>query len=210
MMLLYSYFRSSAAYRVRIALNLKGIDYQQLPVNLVAGDQKSAEYLELNPQGLVPALRLESGEVIAQSTAILEWLEEAYPAKSLLPENAYGRASARAMVNGIACDIHPLNNLRVLKYLSAELRVSDEEKNNWYCHWIHEGFTSLEKQIKAAPYALGESVSLVDVYLVPQVFNALRFKVDLSSYPKIQAVYKACNTLDAFVQAAPENQPDAT
>lgn len=207
---LFSYFRSTAAYRVRIALNLKGVDYRLTPVNLVSGDQRGADYLALNPQGLVPALRLDSGQVIAQSTAILEWLEETRPAPALLPGTADERARIRGWVNVIACDIHPLNNLRVLNYLKNTLGLDDEAKTTWYHHWLQLGFEVLEKQLVGSPYSAGTEVSLADVYLVPQVFNAHRFGLDMAPYPKIQAICEACNRLEAFGRARPEKQPDAS
>ena len=205
---LFGYFRSSAAYRVRIALNLKGIAYQQRAVNLVAAEQRSEDYLAFNPQGLVPALRLKDGTVLNQSPAILEWLETAFAGKPLLPSNPLDAARIRAWTNTIACDIHPLNNLRVLKYLSAELEVSDAQKNAWYHHWIALGFTALESQIKAAPYCDGSSVTMADVYLIPQVYNALRFNQDMSAYPKIMSVWEHCSQQQAFIDAHPDNQPD--
>lgn len=206
---LFSYFRSTAAYRVRIALNLKGVDYRLTPVNLVNGEQQGAGYLAINAQGLVPALRLDNGRVLTQSTAILEWLEESQSGTPLLPGNAEERARIRGWVNLIACDIHPLNNLRVLKYLKNTLEVSDEDKTSWYHHWIQLGFEVLEQQLAGTPYSAGSEVSLADVYLVPQVFNAHRFGLDMSPYPGIQAITDACNQLDAFDRARPENQPDA-
>lgn len=206
---LFSYFRSTAAYRVRIALNLKGVDYRLTPVNLVSGEQRGADYLALNPQGLVPALRLDSGQVIAQSTAILEWLEETRPVPALLPGTADERARIRGWVNVIACDIHPLNNLRVLNYLKNTLGLDDEAKTTWYHHWLQLGFEVLEQQLVGGPYCAGSEVSLADVYLVPQVFNAHRFGLDMAPYPKIQAICEACNRLEAFDRARPEKQPDA-
>jgi len=209
MLRLYSYFRSSAAYRVRIALNYKGIDYQQIPVNLVNNEQNSPDYLATNPQGLVPSLKLPDDTIITQSTAILEWLEEQYPEPSLYPMDAIVRAKARSLCNIIACDIHPLNNLRVLKYLSGELHVSEEQKANWYHHWVAKGFSTLEKSLSSDSYALGDKVSMVDVYLIPQVYNALRFKQDMKNFPNISRIYHACNELDAFNSSAPEAQLDA-
>ena len=209
MLRLYSYFRSSAAYRVRIALNYKGIEYQQMPVNLLDDEQNSKEYLAINPLGLVPALELGDATIITQSTAILEWLEEQYPEPGLYPSAAATRAKARSLCNIIACDIHPLNNLRVLKYLKEELQVGEEQKNNWYQHWIAKGFRSVEKALSPGSYALGHAVSMVDIYLIPQVYNALRFNQDMNSYPNITRIYHNCNELDAFKMAAPESQMDA-
>lgn len=205
---LYSYFRSTAAYRVRIALNLKGIDYELRPVNLLKEEQKSGWYLAVNPMGLVPALRLEDGTVLSQSTAILEWLEETSTAMPLLPADPSQRARVRAMANIIACDIHPLNNLRILKYLAGELGVSEDAKKAWYHHWIQLGFDALEPQIADGAYTAGDGLSMADIYLVPQVFNALRFDMDMSPYPAIMSVYNRCNELDAFIQAHPDNQRD--
>lgn len=205
---LFSYFRSSAAYRVRIALNLKGVDYQLQPVNLLEGAHRGDAYRKINPLGLVPALRLENGQILTQSTAILEWLEEQYPSPPLLPQNSIERSQVRAWVNCIACDVHPINNLRVLNYLTKDLKVTDEQKNAWYQHWINLGFTALEQQISGTPFCHPSGLSLADIYLIPQVYNALRFKVSMASFPKISAIYQHCNQLDAFIQAAPEQQPD--
>jgi maleylacetoacetate isomerase len=205
---LYSYFRSTAAYRVRIALNLKGIDYKLTPVNLLNDEQKSDWYRAVNPMGLVPALRLDDGVVLSQSTAILEWLEETFPEVRLLPVDPVQRARIRATANIIACDIHPLNNLRVLKHLTGVLGVGEDAKKEWYHHWIHHGFHALEPQLSNGAYAAGDTLSLADVYLVPQVFNALRFNVAMDPYPKIMSVYNRCNELDAFIKAHPDNQKD--
>lgn len=209
MLQLYSYYRSSAAYRVRIALNYKDIYYQQIPVNLLANEQNSPAYLAVNPQGLVPTLKLADNTTIVQSTAILEWIEEQYPEPSLYPDEALLRAKARSLCNIIACDIHPLNNLRVLKYLVGEFNISEEQKTSWYCHWLSTGFSSLEKSLSSDSFALGPTVSMVDVYLVPQVYNALRFKLDMTNFPHITRIYHACNELEAFNSAAPEVQADA-
>lgn len=208
-MRLYSYFRSSAAYRVRIALNIKGIDHQLVPVNLLEGEQRGDEYLKINPLGLVPALRLDDGTVLTQSTAILEWLEEAYPDKPLLPRDPVAKAQVRAWVNTIACDIHPIDNLRVLKYLTGTLGLDEEQKTAWYHHWIRPGFEALEKQLAGEPYCAGNTPGMADCYLVPQVYNANRFGLDMAPYPKIRAICEACDQLDAFIAARPENQPDA-
>ncbi len=208
-MKLYTYFRSSAAYRVRIALNLKSIDHQLVPVNLLKSEQQSADYLQKNPQGLLPALETDDG-VLGQSLAILEYLEEQYPETPLLQGNAWQKAHIRNLSYAIACDIHPIDNLRVLKYLSSELNVDDEAKNKWYRHWVEVGFEKIERMLDSKNiFCAGDSPSLADVCLVPQVFNAIRFKVDMAAYPKIAAVYERCNELTAFIDAAPENQPDA-
>jgi maleylpyruvate isomerase len=206
---LFSYFRSTAAYRVRIALNLKGLDYQLIPVDLAGGEQRGADYLALNPQGLVPALRLDDGQVISQSTAIIEWLEETCPSPALLPGGSTERALIRGWVNTIACDIHPLNNLRVLNYLKNTLALDETAKTTWYHHWLQLGFEALEQQLVATPYCAGEQLSLADVYLIPQVFNARRFHFDMTPFPRIRAVCEACHQLEAFKRARPENQPDA-
>ncbi|MCO7190511.1 MULTISPECIES: maleylacetoacetate isomerase [unclassified Pseudoalteromonas] len=207
-MKLYTYFRSSAAYRVRIALNLKQLDHELVPVNLLKSEQQGADYLSKNAQGLLPALETEQG-MLAQSLAILEWLEDAFDAAPLLPDDAWQKAQVRNFSYAIACDIHPIDNLRVLKYLSNELSVSDEQKNTWYQHWVIEGFKKLEVMLGDDAFCFGDTPTLADVCLVPQVYNALRFNVDMSDFPKIARIYEHCNTLPAFIQAAPENQPDA-
>ncbi|TMP39485.1 maleylacetoacetate isomerase [Pseudoalteromonas rubra] len=207
-MKLYTYFRSSAAYRVRIALNLKQLDHELVPVNLLKSEQQGTDYLSKNAQGLLPALETEQG-MLAQSLAILEWLEETFDATPLLPDDAWQKAQIRNFSYAIACDIHPIDNLRVLKYLSNELSVSDEQKNTWYQHWIIEGFKKLEVILGDDAFCFGDTPTLADVCLVPQVYNALRFKVDMSEFPKITRIYEHCNTLSAFIDAAPENQPDA-
>jgi maleylpyruvate isomerase len=207
---LFTYFRSSAAYRVRIALNLKSIEHRLTPVNLLSGENLGDAYKTINPQGLVPTLKLDDGRLLTQSTAMLEYLEAEYPAIALLPANHYEAAKVRAWANLIACDIHPVDNLRVLKYLKGTLNVSDDEKTAWYHHWIHEGFRALEPELAAAPYCHGSTVTLADLYLIPQVYNALRFNLDMSGYPKIQSIWEACNQLPTFDAARPENQPDST
>jgi len=203
---LFSYHRSSASYRVRIVLNMKEVDCRIIPVDLLKSEEKADAYLEMNPQGLVPTMRLEDGSTLAQSMAIIEYLEERFPVPPLLADDPVQRAQQRGMAALIASDIHPLNNLRVLNYLQKRLAVSEQEKRAWYAHWITQGFLALEPQLQAAPFACGGRVSLVDVLLVPQVFNALRFEVTLENFPRIQSVYTACNQLDAFVRAAPEKQ----
>lgn len=210
-MKLYSYFRSSAAYRVRIALNLKNIDHELVGVNLLKSEQLGAAYLDKNPQGLLPALETADG-VLGQSLAILEYLEESYPNTApLLFGNAWQKAQIRNLSYAIACDIHPLDNLRVLKYLSNELGVDDDAKNTWYRHWVEVGFEKVEQLLDSNnAFCVGEQPSLADVCLVPQVFNAIRFNVNMAAYPKIAAIYERCNKLDAFIDAAPQNQPDAT
>lgn len=213
-MKLYTYFRSSAAYRVRIALNLKGLPYEAVPVHLVrdGGEQKKPEYREKSPLGIVPALETESG-VLTQSLAIIEWLEESHPQVPLLPADADGRARVRAIAQTIACEIHPLNNLRVLSYLTKTLGISEEQKNAWYRHWINEGLAAVEKllagDLRTGTFCHGETPGLADSCLVPQVFNARRFNCPLDGYPTIQRVVAACESLAAFQDAAPGSQPDA-
>jgi maleylacetoacetate isomerase/maleylpyruvate isomerase len=205
---LYGYFRSSAAYRVRIALNLKGLSYEQFSVNLLKGEQAGAAYAAVNPQKRVPALAVDEA-VLIQSPAILEYLEDAQPEPPLLPADPVLRAKVRAAAALIGCDIHPLNNVAVLRYLKHTLGQEQGAVDAWYAHWVREGFDALEQLIDPGPFAFGASPTLADVYLVPQVFNARRFNVPLDSYPKIAAVDAACARLDAFERAAPERQPDA-
>ena len=210
-MKLYSYFRSSAAYRVRIALNLKGLGYEIVPVHLVkdGGRHKSPDYQAVNPQMRVPSLVLSGGEVLIQSLAIIDYLDEVYPDPPLLPADAVRRAQARALAQIVACDIHPLNNLGALAYLKATLGHDQATADAWYHHWILQGFQAIEAILKPAPYACGAHVTVADICLVPQVFNARRFKVPLDAFPRIAAVEAACLKLPAFDKARPENQPDA-
>ena len=205
---LYSYYRSSAAYRVRIALNLKGIPYRLAPVDLLGAEHRGETYLALNPQGLVPALDLGDGRVITQSPAILEWLDSCYPQPPLLPEDPYLRARVRSLCSTIACDIHPLNNLRVLEYLESTLNVEQEARTVWYHHWIDAGFSSLGLQVGDTDFCAGDTPGMADVYLVPQIFNALRFRVDMAPYPRLYAIYRRCQHLEAFARAHPDEQPD--
>lgn len=209
---LYGYWRSSAAYRVRIALNLKGLAYQQKSVHLVknGGEQHSAAFHALNPSELVPVL--VDGDVrLNQSLAIIDYLDEQYPQVPLVPRDKESRYLVKALAQDIAVDIHPLNNLRVLQYLSNQGQFTDEMKNQWYQHWIETGFRSLEQKLAktSGRYCVGDSVSLVDVCLVPQVYNAERFKVDLAPFPIIQRVTVSLCGIRAFIDAAPESQPDA-
>ncbi|AVP58125.1 maleylacetoacetate isomerase [Pulveribacter suum] len=215
---LYSYFRSSAAYRVRIALGLKGLDWQTVPVHLLqgGGQQHSAGYRATNPQALVPALQLDEGEgaaVLTQSLAIIEYLEETRGGAPLLPPDALGRARVRALAQSIACDLHPLNNLRVLAYLKHTLGVDDEAKNAWYAHWVALGLSALEQSLATSSatgrYCHGDTPGLADCCLVPQVYNARRFNCPLDGYPTIARIVAACDELPAFEAAAPERQPDA-
>ena len=210
-MKLYSYFRSSAAYRVRIALNLKGLPYEMVPIHLTkdGGHQHTAAFRAINPQSRVPALELSSGEVLTQSLAIIEYLDDIHPEPPLLPADALDRAKSRAIAQMIACDIHPLNNLITLQYLRRQLKHEQPEIDAWYHYWIIEGFTALEGLLAAGPYACGAHVTLADICLVPQVANARRLKVPLNNFPKIVAVDAACQKLPAFERAKPENQPDA-
>jgi maleylacetoacetate isomerase len=210
--ILYSYFRSSAAYRVRIALNLKNINYEIRPVHLLknGGEQLKADYLALNPQGRVPVL-VVGNTVLSQSSAIVEYLEEVYPNPPLLPANAIERAYVRSLAQIIACDIHPLNNLRVLDYLKGSIK--DEFQQAWRSHWIQEGFTALEQLLQKSAYrgrfCFGDTPGMADVFLIPQVYNALRYGCEMKSYPLISGIYENCMQEASFSNAAPENQPDA-
>lgn len=210
-MKLYSYFRSSAAYRVRIALNLKGLPYEMDFVHLTkdGGRQHSAEFNAINPAKLVPALRLDSGDVLTQSLAIIDYLDETHPQPPLLPVDPLQRAKVRAVALTIACDIHPIDNLRVLQYLKRTLKHEQSDIDAWYHHWIIQGFNAIEAAIAPGPHCFGAQVTLADVCLVPQVFNARRLNVPLEAFPKIVAVESACLKLAAFDKARPENQPDA-
>ena len=207
-MKLYTYFRSSAAYRVRIALNLKRVSYEAVPVNLLKGEQREAGYKTLNPHMRVPSLDIGETTLI-QSPAILEYLDEAYPEPPLLPMGAVNRAKVRAIASLIACDIHPLNNSGTLAYIKNRLGHDQAAADEWYAHWVREGFDAIEAMLGPGPYAFGPKITLADIYLVPQVFNARRFNVPLDAYPKIVAVDAACAELKAFQDAAPATQPDA-
>ncbi len=210
-MILYDYYRSSAAYRVRIALNIKGLVAERRFVHLRKGEQRAPGYLELNPQGFVPLL-VVGDRRLAQSLAIIEYLDEKHPLPPLMPPGAEDRAWVRAVALSIACDIHPINNLRVLQYLERELAIDEPRRNAWYAHWIGEGFRALEPVLAArasGPFCLGETPTLADVCLVPQVANATRYKVPLQPYPRIRAVNEACLALPAFDRAQPSRQPDA-
>ena len=210
-MKLYSYFRSSAAYRVRIALNLKKLPYEMVSIHLTKGGgrQHTPEFRAVNPQGRVPALELSSGEVLTQSLAIIEYLDDIHPDPPLLPTDSLARAKARAIAQLIACDIHPLNNTSALQYIKRQLKHEQPDIDAWYHHWIITGFTALETMLTPAPYACGAHVTIADICLVPQVANARRFKVPLDKFPKIVAVDADCLRLPAFDKARPENQPDA-
>jgi maleylacetoacetate isomerase len=217
-MKLYSYFRSSASYRVRIALNLKGLSYETVPVHLVkdGGQQFAPEYRALNPDALVPVLiDAVSGAAAAltQSLAIIEYLDEVHPSPLLLPPNPLDRAYVRGIALSIACDIHPLNNLRVLRYLVRKLHVSEDDKNAWYRHWCVQGLTALETLLagdkRVGVFCYGDTPSLADCCLIPQIANAQRLGCDLSSMPTLMRINEACLALDPFMRAAPANQPDA-
>jgi len=210
-MKLYNYFRSSAAYRVRIALNLKGLAFEYIPVHLTKGEQRSESYVALNPQALVPTL-VDDAITLPQSLAIVEYLDERFPQPPLLPATPAERARVRAIALAIACDIHPLNNLRVLHYLTRTLAVSEDAKNAWYRHWIDVGFAAIEPQLAgraSGRYALGDAPTLADICIVPQVANASRLKVPMDPYPRIRAVNEACLAHSAFDRARPQVQPDA-
>ena len=213
-MKLYDYFRSSAAYRVRIALNLKGVAPDERTfVHLRMGNQRAQDYLALNPQGLVPALELDDGQVLTQSLAIVEYLEETYREPPLLPGEPAARARVRAIALQIACEIHPLDNLRVLNYLIGTLGVAKEQKDGWYRYWIDVGFEALEKALShdrdTGRFCHGDRPTLADICLVPQIANARRFAIDMSPYPTLTRIEAACNDLPAFADAAPARQPDA-
>jgi maleylacetoacetate isomerase len=207
---LYSYFRSSAAYRTRIALNLKGLPYETVAVHLTrgGGEHLRPQFAAVNPQKRVPALTLDNGEVLLQSLAIVEYLEEVHPDPPLLPKDPVERAKARAVAQIIACDIHPLNNIGPLNYLRT-LKVDEAAINDWYRHWIIAGFEAVEALIRPAPHAFGSEVTIADICIVPQVFNAQRFKVPLDRFPAVVAAHRAAAALPAFDAARPERQPDA-
>ncbi len=212
-MKLYNYFRSSASYRVRIALNLKGLDYEYLSIHLTrgGGEQFAPGFQALNPQALVPALQ-DGAHTLTQSLAIIEYLEETRPQPRLLPADPVARARVRSLALAIACEIHPLNNLRVLNYLTKTLGVSEDAKVAWYRHWVAVGLEAVEAQVAAGPagqFCVGDTPGLADCCLVPQLFNARRFGCDLTAYPTLLAIEKNCDALEAFQRAAPGKQPDA-
>ncbi|WP_020395119.1 maleylacetoacetate isomerase [Thiolinea disciformis] len=211
-MKLYSFFSSGTSYRTRIALNLKGLKYEYIPVNLRAAEESSTDYKTLNPQGLVPSLVVE-GKVLTQSPAIIEWLEEQYPEPPLLPKDVNQRAHVRALAALIGCDIHPINNKRILDYLRKHYGQDEAGINAWCGEWIHAGFAAYEQLLlahtKRGKYSFGNTPTLADVYLIPQLFSARRFKVDLTPYPRILAIEQQCQVLKAFADAAPNLQPDA-
>jgi maleylacetoacetate isomerase len=210
-MKLYSYFRSSAAYRVRIALNLKAVPVEQIGIHLVknGGQHRQASYLARNPQGLVPALELDDGTVLTQSLAIIDYLESIFPKPRLIPADPLLAAKVRAVALAIACDIHPLNNLRVLNYLKGTLGRSQEEANAWYRHWILEGLAAVETLIDGERFCFGDQPSMADACLIPQVFNAQRYKIDISHLRKVVSIDRQCSGIAAFAAAHPSRQPDA-
>jgi maleylpyruvate isomerase len=216
MLQLYSYFRSSAAYRVRIALELKGLPYSYVPVHLLkdGGAQHAPPYQRLNPTELVPTLVDHDGYALGQSLAIMEYLDETQPEPALLPRDALGRARVRALAQSVACEIHPLNNLRVLQYLERDLGVTEAARSDWYRHWITLGFTALERMLASTPatgrFCHGDSPGLADCCLIPQIANARRFDTSLEAFPTIRRIEAACLALPAFQKAAPQVQPDAT
>lgn len=211
-MKLYGYFRSSAAYRLRIALNLKGLAYEQVPVSLTKGEQLADTYKTINPQGLVPVLE-DGARFVTQSLAICEYLDETYPGPPFLPKPPVERARVRAIALAIACEIHPLNNLRVLKYLKKSLGQNEEQINTWYRHWIAQGMPALEAMLADSPstgrYCHGDTPGLADIFLVPQVANAVRYECPLGAYPTILRINEACLKLEAFAKAQPHLQADA-
>ncbi len=209
-MKLYNYFRSSASFRVRIALQLKGLSYDYIPVHLVKGDHKKDEYSSLSADMLVPLLESQ-GEHLSQSMAIIEYLDETHPTPALMPADALGRAKVRALAQSIACEIHPLNNLRVLKYLVRELKLDDDAKNTWYRHWCREGLEAFERQLNQlspSTYCYGNTPTLADCCLVPQIFNAQRFDVNFDGLSRTMAAFEACMSLQAFQKAQPSACPD--
>jgi maleylpyruvate isomerase len=208
---LYSFFRSSAAYRVRIALNLKGLAYETLPVHLVkdGGHNRRPEFRAVNPEMRVPALVTATGDVLIQSLAIIEYLDETHPDPPLLPKGPIERAQVRALAQIIACDIHPLNNTSSLRYLKHQMHQEQDAIDTWYHHWIIAGFEAIEALVRPGPFSCGSAVTVADLCLVPQIYNARRLKVPLEKFPKIVGIDAACLALSAFDRARPENQPDA-
>jgi maleylacetoacetate isomerase/maleylpyruvate isomerase len=210
-MKLHNYFRSSASFRVRIALELKGLGYEYLPVHLVKGEHKQEKYASVSASRLVPTLETDDGQVLSQSMAIIEYLDETHPNPPLLPKDPLGRAHVRALAQLVSCEIHPLNNLRVLKYLVRDLKVEEEAKNTWYRHWVRTGLEAFERELErlpAASYCYGDSPTLADCCLVPQIFNGQRFGVDLSGLPRTMRAHENCMKLPAFQKAQPSSCPD--
>jgi maleylacetoacetate isomerase len=211
MLKLYTYFRSSAAFRVRIALNLKRLEWEPKVVWLPTGEQAGADYLSVNPQALVPTLE-EGDSRLAQSMAIIEYLDESHPQPPLLPGNARDRARIRSLAQLVACDIHPVNNLRILKYLKREMNQSQEAIDGWYRHWCNEGLGAFERQLAdggAGEFSHGNQATMADICLVPQIFNAQRFDVDMKQFPRAMAIFERCMAIDAFDTAQPSRQPEA-
>jgi len=211
-MKLYDYFRSSAAYRVRIALNLKGLAYDPVFVHLAKGEHRKPEYGKVNPQALLPTLVLDDGTQLTQSLAIIEYLEEKHPQPALLPKDALGRARVRSLSDLIACEIHPLNNLRTLQHLKRALGQNEEQINSWYRHWIADGLAKLEADLSRGGrgrFCHGDAPTMADCCLVPQIFNAKRYQSDLAPYPSVMRIFDACMKLEAFDRAQPSKQPDA-
>lgn len=210
-MKLYTYFRSSAAFRVRIALNLKGLDYQPAFVHLAKGEHRKPEYAAVNPQALVPTLE-DDGRRLTQSLAILEYLEETHPQPPLLPQDPFARGRVRSLALLIACEIHPLNNLRTLRHLKNSLGQSEQQLNGWYRQWVADGLAKLEAELQnpgTGQFCHGQTPTIADCCLVPQIFNAKRYQCELGAYPAVMRVFDACMQLDAFVRAQPDKQPDA-
>lgn len=211
MIKLHNYFRSSASFRVRIALNLKGLDFEYVPVHLARGDHKLPSFSALSPDGLVPLMEID-GAKLTQSLAIMEYLDDTRPNQPLLPTDALGKAQVRALAQSIACEIHPLNNLRVLKYLAKDLAVTEDAKNAWYVHWCRTGLENFERQLALLPastYCYGNTPTMADCCLVPQIFNAQRFNTPFDGLPRTMAAFEACMALPAFDKAQPKNCPDA-
>lgn len=211
MMQLYNYFRSSASYRVRIALALKGLPFDHKSVHLVKNEQTAESYASVSPARLVPLLK-DGDHYLHQSMAIIEYLDETHPEPPLMPATPLLRARVRALAQDMACEIHPLNNLRVLRYLVKQLEVSEDDKNRWYRHWVETGLETVERQLQAAParYCVGDTPTLADCVLVPQIYNAQRFDCRLQHVPQVMRVYGECMKLPAFTETAPEACPDAT
>ncbi len=211
-MKLYGFFRSSAAFRVRIALNLKGLAYDDAFVHLRRGDQARPDYRRINPQGLVPVLETDDGRRLIQSLAIIEYLDERHPEPPLLPADPAAKARVRALADIVACDIHPINNLRVLRYLTRQLGQDETAVASWYNHWIATGFEALEALLADDPqtgtFCHGDRPGLADIALVPQVYNSERYALDLAPYPTIARIYRSCLALDPFIKAHPDAQPD--
>jgi maleylacetoacetate isomerase len=210
-MKLYNYFRSSASFRVRIALALKGLPYEYVPVHLVKGEHRQEKYTAISASGLVPTLELDGGERLSQSMAIIEYLDEVHPQPPLLPKGPIERAQVRGLAQLISCEIHPLNNLRVLKYLVRDLKVEEEAKNTWYRHWVRRGMEMFEQELNRLPagaYCFGDTPTLADCCLVPQIFNGQRLNVDFSGLPRTMGAFEACMKHPAFQQAQPSACPD--